>query len=108
MIKTNADAVMTVTSPEYPPYWMVNIKKNSQLKTIVKNGNKYKRRQDTPKTYQPAGLVYAVKRKTFFELKGVLPYKDTRGYYIKRDEAVNIDHYSQYLLAKELSKKYLK
>jgi CMP-N,N'-diacetyllegionaminic acid synthase len=107
LLKSKAQAAMSITTPAYPPHWMVKMNKNFKLKTIIRGGNKYKRRQETPKSFQPAGLVYAMKKDFLYKIKGVLPTGDTRGYYVTSEESLNIDHYSQYLLAKSLSKKYL-
>ena len=108
LLKSKSQAAMSITDPAYPPHWMVQMDKNHKLKTIIKGGNKYKRRQEIPKSYQPAGLVYEMTKSFLYRIKGVLPTGDTRGYYVTSDESINIDHYSQYLLSKSLSKKYLK
>ena len=69
MIDTKADASLTITDVDYPPHWMM-YKKSNKLKNIIKNGNKYTRRQDTPKAYKPAGMVYVIKKKFYIRLKG--------------------------------------
>ena len=101
LLKKNkkTDAVITITDVDYPPHWMV-YKKNGKLHPIIKNGNKYTRRQDTPKVFKPAGLVYALRSHVLKNLKGVLPNKNTLGYYVNTDESINIDNYDHYLMSK--------
>ncbi len=95
----NKDAAMTITDVDYPPHWMIK-SDNSRLKPLIKGGNKYIRRQDTPKVYKPAGLVYALRTNFLLKMKGILPSKNTLGYYIKSYLSTNIDNYDQYLLSK--------
>lgn len=99
LIKSKSDAAMTITDVDYPPYWMMYKKKNL-LKNIIHGGNKYTRRQDTPRAYKPAGMVYAIKRPFLYKIKGLLPQGKTVGYYVSPEIAVNIDNFDHYLLAK--------
>lgn len=103
MIKSKADASMTITDVDYPPHWMM-YKKNDRLENIIKNGNKFTRRQDTPKIFKPAGMVYALKKELLYKSKGILPQGKTVGFYVKPEIATNIDNFDHYLLAKIKSK----
>ena len=103
LIKSKSDAAMTITDVDYPPHWMMYKKKNL-LKNIIFGGNNYTRRQDTPKAYKPAGMVYAIKKSYLYKLKGLLPKGKTTGYYVPPEKAVNIDNFDHYLLAKIKSK----
>ena len=106
LLKSKSDAAMTITDNDYPPHWMFYQKKK-QLKCIIKNGNKFTRRQDTPKCFKPSGMVYAFKKNFLFKIKGVLPQNKTVGLYVKPEIAINIDNYDHYLLAKiKAEKKY--
>jgi len=107
MIKKNCDAAITITDPDYPPYWMFK-KENNRYKFILSKGKKITRRQDAPKVYQPAGMVYALKTDFLSKLNGILPQGKTGGYFVKREEAMNIDTLTQFETAKFLAKKYLK
>jgi CMP-N,N'-diacetyllegionaminic acid synthase len=107
LIKSRSDAAMTITDADYPPYWML-YKKNNFLKNIIPGGNKFTRRQDTPKSYKPAGMVYAIKKSLLYKIKGVLPQGKTVGYYVPPEIAINIDNINHYLLAKVKSKKLMK
>jgi CMP-N,N'-diacetyllegionaminic acid synthase len=107
MIKKNYDASMTITDPDYPPYWMFK-KENNRYKFILPKGKNITRRQDAPKVYQPAGMAYAMKNNFLGKIKGILPQGKTAGYFVNREEAMNIDTITQYQTAKFLAKKHLK
>ena len=79
LLKSKSNAALTITDIDYPPHWMFYQKKK-KLKCIIKNGNKFTRRQDTPKCFKPAGMVYAFKEIFLFKIKGVLPQKILLGY----------------------------
>ncbi len=105
LINENSDAALTITDSDYPAYWMLKKKKRThKINFLFKKGYKFTRRQDTPKCYKPAGMVYAIKKKFLFKLKGMLPQGNTVGVYVKPDLAINIDNFDQYLLAKIKSK----
>ena len=106
LIKNKADAAMTITEPDFPPHWMFK-KTGKKLKFLFKRGKNIHRRQDSPKVYQPAGMVYALKKEFLFKMKGILPQSKTLGLHVKREEAIDIDNEIQFNLAKMLSKKYL-
>ncbi len=99
LIKSESDAAMTITDVDYPPHWMMYKKKNL-LKNIISGGNNFTRRQDTPRAYKPAGMVYAIKKSFLYKIKGLLPKGKTIGYYVPPKIAVNIDNFDHYLLAK--------
>ena len=63
------------------------------------------RRQDAPKTYQPAGMVYALRRNFLLNMKGILPQNNTAGLFVKKEEAINIDTELDYKIAKMIAKK---
>ena len=107
MIEKKADASMTVTDVDYPPHWMM-YERRKKLKNIIKNGNKFTRRQDTPKAYKPAGMVYVIKKELLYKAKGILPQGNTVGFYVNPEIATNIDNFDHYLLAKIKSKKLSK
>ena len=104
LMESNADAVITVREPDYTPYWMMEMDKKNSLKNIFKGGNKYKRRQDVPTVYQPAGMIYAFKKELIYEIDTIFPFKDTRGSLVSREDSINIDTYYDYQLAKIINK----
>ena len=84
------------------------LKKGNKLHNLIKNGNKFTRRQDTPKVFKPAGLVYALRAKLLKNLNGILPSKKTLGYYVSSERSVNIDKFDHYLMSKIKMKKFIK
>ena len=110
LLNSKADSIITITSPSYPHQWALKMK-GKYLNLIEQKSSMYRRRQDVPQTFIPAGMVYALRKDTLFKLKGILPQKKTMGFFVKPNIALNIDNYSQYLLAKIFSKnkkKFLK
>ncbi len=106
LFSSKADAAITVTKPSYSPYWMVKLEKDNQIKSLIKDGNKFIRRQDTPEVYQPAGMVYAFKKEILYKMKNtLLPFQDTRGFVIKKEEAINIDTRFDYETAISINNK---
>ena len=51
LLKQDADAVITVKKPDYPPHWMVELDVNHKLTNLIEGGNKFLRRQETPEVY---------------------------------------------------------
>jgi CMP-N,N'-diacetyllegionaminic acid synthase len=108
LLKSKANAAMTITDSPYPLEWTVSSDSRSYLKSVIKNGHKIKSRQQAFKTYIPAGMVYAIKTDFLFKIKGVLPQGKTKGFYVHPSNATNIDTYKDYLYAKINAKKLLK
>ena len=104
LLKSRSDAVITVKKVAYPSHWLLKIVNKDKVSNLLKGGNRYLKRQDTPQTYQPAGLVYAMTKKLLFSLKKTLPAGDTRGYIIPNKFAINIDNAYDYKLARLLGK----
>ncbi len=96
------DAVMAIRKPDYPPYWMMNLKNGNRLKSLIKNGNKFLSRQQTPTVYQPAGSVYALRKKFLFSINSLLPQGKTLGLKVSKEESINIDSQIDFLVAKTL------
>ena len=105
MLKENSDAAITVRKPDYPPFWMLELDSKQKITNLIEDGNKFLRRQDTPEVFQPAGLVYALKNKVLEKMDTILPFGDTRGLVVSENDAINIDTYMHYELAKLIYKK---
>lgn len=107
ILKSNkTNSVITIREPDYPTYWMMFKKKNI-VKNIFKNGNRIKRRQEAPKTFQPAGTVYAFKIEILDELikkNKIFPLKGTYGVVVPKKESINIDTIHDYNYAKIFKK----
>jgi len=99
LINSNADAVITIRKPNYPPHWMLKADEKNRISHLIPGANKYARRQDTPVVYQAAGMVYAFYVELLDQMNFSFPYKDTRGFLVTSEEAVNIDSLIDYKLA---------
>lgn len=108
LLDSDADAVITIRKPNYPPHWMMKVDKKNRLSNLIPGGTKYMRRQDTPVVYQPAGMVYAFNPELLNEIDFSLPFKDTRGFVVPEHESINIDTNLDFELAKSLADKYVK
>ncbi len=105
LIKLNSDASIAVVKPDYPPHWMLTINEKHKITRLIKNKKPFFRRQDTPSTLQPAGMVYAIKKDFLYKLSGPLPQGNTTGVIVNQEDAINIDTYIQYQVALSLWKK---
>ena len=108
IINLKLESIMTIKKPEYPPYWMLKKTKKNNLRNLVKNGNRFLRRQETPEVYQPAGTMWAFRTEILEKLiksNKILPTKNTQGVIVAQNDSINIDEYRHYVLAKTLSKK---
>jgi CMP-N,N'-diacetyllegionaminic acid synthase len=100
LVKTGADAAITIKHPQYPPHWMLTLGDDCMVSCLLEGGNQFLRRQDAPLVFQPAGSVYALKKELLFSIdRSILPVGDTRGYPISEEEAINIDSALDFRLA---------
>ena len=99
LLDTGSESAMTVREVDYPPFWMMKMAGDARLSHLIEGEQVYARRQDTPRIYQPAGMVYAIRPKHLLEVK-MLPGKDTRGVPVPFEDSINIDEMWQYHLAK--------
>jgi CMP-N,N'-diacetyllegionaminic acid synthase len=100
MLKLNADAAMAIRKPDYPAHWMLEMTKEKKIFNLIKNGNQHLRRQDTPEVYQPAGMVYAIRRDLLLSMDNtLLPIEHTVGHVVDQRVAINIDTELDYQLA---------
>ena len=104
---SKSDAVITIRKPSYPPHWMLRKDDSQKIFSLIKNGNKFLRRQDTPEIYQPAGMVYAFNTDLLKNINTLFPVKDTRGFFVSQNESINIDSHIDYLTAKMIYKEKL-
>jgi len=103
LIKNNLDACISIKKTSYPTEWNLKID-NDILTNIVPRGNLVSRRQDSIKSYQPAGSVYVLTTKCLMNLKNLLPNKNTSGIIVSEKEGINIDNKDQLDYARYLYK----
>lgn len=84
-----AEAVVAVTEPEYPPYWMLRVS-GGRLAWLFPEGARADHRQELPPAYRPNGSIYAIRvpvlraRRTFYP-------EQTAPYLMPREDSVNVD-----------------
>jgi CMP-N-acetylneuraminic acid synthetase len=97
-----AEAVVAVTAPDYPPYWMLT-ERDGRLAWLFPEGAKVDHRQDLPAAWRPNGSIYAVRtavlraRRTFYPAA-------TAPYAMPREASVNIDTALDFQLAELLAR----
>jgi CMP-N,N'-diacetyllegionaminic acid synthase len=95
-----AEAVVAVTEPDYPPYWMLSLSEG-RLSWLFPEGGRVSRRQDLPQAYRPNGSIYAIRVPALRAQRTFYP-RVTRGYVMARDVSVNIDSEMDFRLAELL------
>lgn len=94
------EAVVAVTEPDYPPYWMLSMSEG-RLSWLFPEGGQVDRRQDLPRAYRPNGAIYAIRVPALRGQRTFYPHI-TRGYVMPRDVSVNIDSEMDFRLAELL------
>jgi CMP-N,N'-diacetyllegionaminic acid synthase len=95
-----AEAVVAVTEPDYPPYWMLRIAEG-RLHWLFPEGGRADHRQQLPAVYQPNGSIYAVRTAVLREQRTFYP-RATAPYVMPREVSVNIDSELDFQLAELL------
>jgi N-acylneuraminate cytidylyltransferase/CMP-N,N'-diacetyllegionaminic acid synthase len=95
-----AEAVVAVTEPDYPPYWMLRIVEG-RLHWLFPEGGRADHRQQLPPAYQPNGSIYAVRAAVLREQRTFYP-RATAPYVMPREASVNIDSELDFLMAELL------
>ena len=84
-----AEAVVAVTEPDYPPYWMLRIA-DRRLRWLFPEGGAVDHRQQLPAAYQPNGSIYALRTGVLRSQRTFYP-RATAPYVMPREASVNID-----------------
>jgi CMP-N-acetylneuraminic acid synthetase len=98
--QAGTDAVVAVTEPDYPPYWMLTVA-DGRLSWLFPEGGKVDRRQDLPRAYRPNGSIYAVRVAALRAQRTFYP-RATAPYPMPRELSVNIDSEMDFTLAELL------
>jgi N-acylneuraminate cytidylyltransferase/CMP-N,N'-diacetyllegionaminic acid synthase len=96
----DAEAVVAVTEPDYPPYWMLSLS-DGRLSWLFPEGGRVHRRQDLPRAYRPNGSIYAIRVPALRNQRTFYP-RYTSGYVMAREVSVNIDSEMDFRLAELL------
>ncbi|HUP35097.1 MAG TPA: acylneuraminate cytidylyltransferase family protein [Candidatus Limnocylindria bacterium] len=84
-----AEAVVAVTDPDYPPYWMLSVE-SRRLSWLFPEGAAVDHRQDLPRAYRPNGSIYAIHVPALRAQRTFYP-RATAPYVMPREASVNID-----------------
>ena len=95
-----AEAVVAVTEPDYPPYWMLTVG-DGRLRWLFPEGAKADHRQQLPRAYRPNGSIYAVRTEALQTQRTFYP-RATAPYIMPREASVNIDSQLDFMLAELL------
>ena len=95
-----AEAVVAVTEPDYPPYWMLTAR-NGRLSWLFAEGAAVDHRQDLPRAYRPNGSIYAIHVPVLRAQRTFYPGA-TAPYVMPRDASINIDSQMDFTLAELL------
>ena len=98
-----------MTRTSYPPYWMLTKNKLNEIKLLIKNGNRFKRRQDCRETFKPSGMIYVLKYKNLDKLlkaSKLMPLGLTYGLEFNSLVSINIDNHIDLEFAKFIKKKF--
>jgi CMP-N-acetylneuraminic acid synthetase len=95
-----AEAVVAVTEPDYPPFWMLTAE-GGRLRWLFPEGATVDHRQDLPRAYRPNGSIYAVHVPVLRAQRTFYP-RATAPYVMPREASVNIDTETDFALAEVL------
>jgi len=95
-----AEAVVAVTEPDYPPYWMLSVD-NRRLSWLFPEGAAVDHRQDLPRAYRPNGSIYAIHVPALRAQRTFYP-RATAPYVMRREASVNVDSELDFLMATHL------
>ena len=95
-----AEAVVAVSEPDYPPYWMLSVEKR-RLAWLFPEGAAVDHRQDLPRAYRPNGSIYAIHVPVLRAQRTFYP-RATAPYVMPREASVNIDSELDLLMATHL------
>lgn len=102
LARSKADAVVSVSLAEPPPWWMVTLGRGGVPRPVVRRPRQFVTPgQLLPPVYALNGAIYAMRRAFLFRGTPVLEGK-TRCYVMPRERAVDIDHEQDFLLAEAM------
>jgi N-acylneuraminate cytidylyltransferase len=84
-----AEAVVAVTEPDYPPYWMLRVEAN-RLRWLFPEGARADHRQELPAAFRPNGSIYAVRVTALRARRSFYP-DATAPYVMPREASINVD-----------------
>ena len=104
LVKSNADAAVSVTEVEIHPYIMAELKQDELM--WLHSEKKRGRRQDFPQVYALNGAVYATRRDILLD-QNSLYGQDTRAYIMPKERSIDIDNIYDFILVETIIRKGL-
>jgi N-acylneuraminate cytidylyltransferase/CMP-N,N'-diacetyllegionaminic acid synthase len=105
MIRTEADACVSVAENKVNPYYSNTIDKNSMFHNYIKGtGRKFATKIKPEKTYMLNGAMFLIKPKVFLKEKTLEPRK-TAAYIMSEQDSVDIDNEHDFKIAEFIMKK---
>ena len=98
VVETHADSAQSLIDVSYHPYFMSTLEGDRVQPLFPAERDKYVRRQDTPRVYQPSGSVYVVRRAVLMD-EGRILGRDHRGVVMGWESSVKIDTEWEFRLA---------
>lgn len=98
-----ANACVTVTLSDKPPYWMYQFHAEDRLKPVIELNQQIIRRQDAPDVYVLNGAVYVAQIDWFLQQQTFLS-EETIGYVMPKNRSHDIDTHLDFLLVEEVLK----
>lgn len=103
LLKQKYDSVITLNEVRDHPERMKLINSKNHVKNFISSQVSFKRRQSLQKVYIRSGSMYFFKAKNILKSNNILG-KKIYGIIVKGKEAINIDNYDDFVLAKSYSK----
>jgi CMP-N-acetylneuraminic acid synthetase len=98
VMDTGADSAQSLIDVSYHPFFMSTLEGDRVQPLYPAERDKYVRRQDTPRVYQPSGSVYVVRRAVLMD-EGRILGRDHRGVVMGWEASVKIDTEWEFRLA---------
>jgi len=103
-----ADSVMSVSEVEHPPWWNKSIDEEGFVKDFLEyDKQKFKRRQDFPKTFTMNGAIYIIKTDVFVDRKS-FETERTLGYHMENKYSIDIDTEIDFVIAETIMREETK
>jgi N-acylneuraminate cytidylyltransferase/CMP-N,N'-diacetyllegionaminic acid synthase len=99
-LEPGSDSVVSLCEAEHSPYWMRVLDEDGLVKPFVESEGEYARRQDLPPVYRLNGAILVTRPGVAKE--GQLLGPKTRAFVMSREDSVDIDDETGFLLAEAL------
>lgn len=88
--RTDADAVVSVTTVHDHPYWMKRILPDGRMEDFIRQERPTSRRQDLPEAFAVNGALYLVRRTVLLEQETLFP-TNTHALIMPRERSLDVD-----------------